>query len=145
MGPAATVFDLRSATVRDVVRQSASQVVSTYRPDSAIPARSDTPRPDPLHSEARIAAALRVGAPKVTTPRPAPRLPQRPPPCDGFISCGIESLLGLEDFDDESYGRVERNRLMNQGSFMDSSRIHSSITLPMAPAETQRAGAPHRP
>jgi hypothetical protein len=66
----------------------------------------------------------------------APRLPDRPPRCDGFFTCGIETLLGLGDFDDELYGRVERNRLMNQGSFTNSSKINASIPLPRPPGDS---------
>ena len=132
---AAPGFDLRSPAVRDIVRSTAATQGGTgYRLEVSRPSRTD----------ADIAASLREERPVVAKPA-APRLPDRPPPCDGFWSCGIETLLGLEDFDDETYARVQRDRLMNQGSFTDSRKINSGVLLPPSAGEMQSAGAPHRP
>ncbi|HUQ11008.1 MAG TPA: hypothetical protein VM146_11895 [Steroidobacteraceae bacterium] len=134
----ANAFDLRGANVRDIVRSAAAtQSASDYR--------IEPPKTQP-RTDAELAALLRQEKPAVERKPPSkPRLPDRPPPCDGFVSCGVETLLGLGDTDEESYGRVERNRLMNQGSFTDRSSINASVPLPMSPAEAQEAGAPHKP
>lgn len=124
-------FDLKSESVRNLVRAAAdTQSNSNYRVETA-------PRQKP-----DLAAILRQPAesrPKRETPKP--QLPDRPPPCDGFISCGIETLLGLEDFDDAVYDRVARHRLMNQGSFTDSSKINASVGMPN-PSAGASAGPP---
>ncbi len=112
--------------MRNVIRAAAStQMATDYRVE---PSKPDRAEPD-------LAAALREDKPKVVRKEPAPRLPERPPPCDGFWSCGLETLLGLEDFDDEVYARVQRDRLMNQGSFTDSSKINASVGLPRSPGD----------
>lgn len=126
-------FDLKSESVRNLVRAAAAtQSGSNYRIEPAPRQKQD------------LAAILRE-RPASPPPREKarPRLPERPPPCDGFISCGIESLLGLEDFDDELYDRVARHRLMNQGSFTDSSKINASVGMPN-PSAGSSAG-PLRP
>jgi hypothetical protein len=136
--PLAQTFDLRGARVREVIRTTLStQASSDYRIEPAAE----------LTQQQKLVAALEQDPPMVhkKAATAAPRLPDRPPPCDGFISCGIETLLGLEDFDDETYGRVERNRLMNQGSFNDRSSINASVALPMTNAQAQVAGAPLKP
>lgn len=119
-------FELRSESVRTVIRTAAStQMATDYRVETSKPVRV---QPD-------IAAALRQDKPQVVRKESVPRLPERPPPCDGFWSCGLETLLGLEDFDDEVYARVQRDRLMNQGSFTDSSKINASVALPRSPGD----------
>jgi hypothetical protein len=142
-GPAATTslaqaFDLRGANVQQVLRAAAStQANYDYRIET-----EKTPSADAV-----LEAALRTPYPTLKKKKPAakPRVPSRPPSCDGPISCGVETLLGLGDFDEELYGRVERNRLMNQGSFTDRSKIDASIQMPMSQQEMQSAGRPLRP
>jgi hypothetical protein len=117
-------FDLRSESVRKLVQATASTQANTdYRIEDS--------RPSPTQKD--LTEGLRRQSPPVVKEEPPlPRLPERPPRCDGFWSCGIEALLGVEDYDDEVYGRVLRNRLMNQGSFTDSSKIHQSVSLPVS-------------
>lgn len=129
-------FDFRSEAVRKLVQATAATQSNTdYRIEASKPSGTQKDLTEALR---------RPGPPVVKEEPPEPRLPERPPPCDGFWSCGIEALLGLEDFDDEVYGRVERHRLMNQGSFTDSSKIHQSVSLPV-PAGAQDDTGPLRP
>ena len=129
-------FDLRSEAVRKLVRVTAStQANIDYRIEDSKPSSTQ---------KGLTEALRRPGPPVVEEEPPAPRLPERPPRCDGFWSCGIEALLGVEDYDDEVYGRVLRNRLMNQGSFTDSSKIHQSVALPVSPGAQGDTG-PLRP
>ena len=129
-------FDLRSEAVRKLVQATASTQANTdYRIEDS--------KPSPTQKD--LSESLRRQRPPVVKEEPPqPRLPERPPPCDGFWSCGIEALLGVEDYDDEVYGRVLRNRLMNQGSFTDSSKIHQSVSLPVSPGAQGDTG-PLRP
>lgn len=136
--PLAQSFDLRGANVRQVLRAAAAtQANYDFRvePEKA------------LGAGAALDAALRTPYPPAKKKKPAakPQLPRRPPSCDGPISCGVETLLGLGDADDELYARVERNRLMNQGSFTDKSGFNASIALPRSQREAREAGAPIRP
>jgi hypothetical protein len=129
-------FDLRSESVRKLVQATAATQANTeYRIETTKPPRTQADL---------IEALRRQGPPVVKEEPPAPRLPERPPPCDGFWSCGIEALLGVKDYDDEVYGRVMRHRLMNQGSFTDSSKIHQSVPLPVSPGAQGDTG-PLRP
>ena len=128
-------FDLRSESVRNVLKATAATQASyEHRIETA-------PREKP-----DLAAVLRERPePPAKRETTKPRLPDRPPPCDGFFSCGLEVLLGLEDFDDELYGRVERQRLMNQGSFTDSSKINASVGLPISSSAARAASGPLQP
>lgn len=99
--PAAS-FDLKSAAVQNILRATvATQVSTTYRVEP-----ESREKPD-------LAASLRVDRPVPAKPD-EPRLPERTR-CNGFLSCGVETLLGLTD-DEELYARRFRERLMNQGS-----------------------------
>jgi hypothetical protein len=132
---AAEAFDLHGENLRRIIRATAStQASSGYR----IEAR------EPPSTQARLAEAVRQDLPAVKKQAPNPRLPDRPPPCDSFFSCAIDTLLGIDDFDDALYNRVERDRLMKQGSFTNSNP-NAAIALPMSPAEMREAGAPVRP
>lgn len=132
----AGAFDLRGAKLREIVRAAAStQMGSDY---SVEPAK-------PVDTDALLAQTLRQDreAPKK---KPAkPRLPDCPPPCDGLISCGLDTLLGLDDFDEQLYAQAESNRLMYQGSFTDRSSINAGVSLPLSHAAVQVAGALLRP
>jgi hypothetical protein len=134
--PLARSLDLRGADVRAVVRATAStQAAIDYHIERAAP---------PERTDAELATTLKT--PVVAEKRPYKvLLPVRPAKCDGFVSCGIETLLGLEDFDDNTYGRVQRHRLMNEGSFMDKSSINASVPMPKTPEETQEATRQVRP
>jgi len=82
----------------------ATQASTTYH---AEPVRRE--KPD-------LAEALRVDRP--APPKPdEPRLPERTQ-CNGFLSCGLETVLGLAD-DADLYARQPRDRLMHQGSITD--------------------------
>lgn len=138
--PAATAsapaFDLRGASVREVVRATAaSQASYDYRVE---PPRR--PKPD-------LAAALRHDRPlPPPKPRaPKPRLPDPQPSCADFITCALKTVLGLDDEEDyrldATYQRAQRDRLMNQGAFTSWGKSES-INLPMSAAEAAQAGAP---
>lgn len=132
----AQTFDLRSSAVREVVRATAStQASADVRFE---PVKRD--KPD-------LAEALRVERPAKRR-EAAPRLPDRPPPCDGFFSCGLETLLGHNDndFDDEQYARQQKNVLMNQGSFTDKSNCDACQSqAPPALSRTSGASTELRP
>ncbi len=101
--------------MRNVVRATASTQSGTFNRIEPAP-RAKPTLAEPLTQEYPPAPPPRREA--------TPRLPGPPPSCDGFFSCGIETLLGLHDHDFEDqqeYERQERNRLMNQGSFTDKS------------------------
>jgi hypothetical protein len=119
--PLRTAFDLRGSAVRELVRVTAARQSDTgYRIESTAPAKQD------------LAEALKQERPAPRRPT-KPRLPDRRPGCDGFLSCGIETLLGLHDDDgevDEEYGRRERHRLMNEGSFTDKSACEACQAPP---------------
>lgn len=137
--PLAQAFDLRGGAARNVIRTTAATQSNTdFRVAPAARLKPD------------LAAALKVEHP-VPRPEPLPRLPQRPQPCNGFWSCGLETLLGLpdHDFEDEqAYARQERHRLMNQGSFTDKSGCEA-CSSPMDPnlklRDPDGQGAPIRP
>jgi hypothetical protein len=103
-GPRATLsFDLKSEAVQKILRSTvATQTSTTYRVE---------PR---RHEKPDLAEALNVDRPAPVRAA-EPRLPERPKECQGFLSCGIETLLGATD-DEEEYARQLRHRLMNQGS-----------------------------
>jgi hypothetical protein len=132
----APAFDFRSTNVREIVRATAAtQASSDYRVESAPRAKPD------------LVAALKQNRPAPRKPKRAPRLPGPPPSCDGFISCGVETLLGLNDSDDQYeyeqlYARVNRDRLMRQGAFTSWNDVEATVTLPMSPGEASKAGAP---
>jgi hypothetical protein len=96
-------FDLKSEAVQKILRATvATQASTTYRVE---PLRRE--KPD-------LAAVLNADRPAPVKPD-EPRLPERAAACQGFVSCGIETLLGGTD-DEEEYARQLRHRLMNQGS-----------------------------
>jgi hypothetical protein len=96
-------FDLKSEGVQKILRATvATQTSTTHRVE---PQRRE--KPD-------LAEALNADRPAPVKPD-EPRLPERAPECQGFVSCGIETLLGGTD-DEEEYARQLRHRLMNQGS-----------------------------
>ena len=89
----AETFDLHGANVRKIVRDTASsQGDSNYRID--VPA----PRIKPTLAELMVSKGTE-GAKLTST---TPRLPEKTE-CDGFWSCGVESLLGLDE-DERQYG-----------------------------------------
>jgi hypothetical protein len=89
-GPAATTalaqaFDLRAAKVQQVLRAAAAtQANHDFRIE---------PQKSQIADEV-LEATLRTPYPpaKKRKPAPKPRLPSRPPSCDGPISCGVEAL-----------------------------------------------------
>ena len=94
-------FDLKSEAVQNVLRATvATQTSTTYRVE-------------PLRHEPDPAEALKADRPAPAKPD-EPRLPERTE-CQGLLSCGIATLLGGTD-DEEEYARQLRDRLMNQGS-----------------------------
>jgi hypothetical protein len=100
--PAKTVppsFDLNSDAVRKVVRATAAtQSSSDYRIDA--PRREE---PDP-------AGALRENPEKPRREVPEPRLPEYVR-CDGFLTCGLRTLLGGDDSWDWRHERFRDPRI----------------------------------